>query len=98
MLIIGTDYHPSFQQIAFFSEETGECGEWRLNHDGGEAERFNRDLKQRGINVRVEWRPRGRMDPQSSTWRGRAEQISLDQVGCEAEQILAESSRCRSLT
>jgi hypothetical protein len=33
MLIIGADYHPSFQQIAFFSEETGECGEQRLSHD-----------------------------------------------------------------
>ena len=53
MLIIGADYHPSFQQIAFFSEETGECGEQRLNHDGGEAERFYRDLKQRQISVRV---------------------------------------------
>ena len=27
MMIIGVDYHPSFQQIAFFEEETGECGE-----------------------------------------------------------------------
>ena len=25
------DYHPSFQQIAFFDPETGECGERRLN-------------------------------------------------------------------
>jgi hypothetical protein len=53
MLIIGADYHPSFQQIAFFSEETGECGEQRLSHDDGEAERFYRDLKQRQISVRV---------------------------------------------
>ena len=30
MLIIGTDYHPSFQQIAFFSEESGKCGERRI--------------------------------------------------------------------
>ena len=27
MMIIGVDYHPSFQSIAFFVEETGECGE-----------------------------------------------------------------------
>jgi hypothetical protein len=32
MMIIGVDYHPSFQQIAFFVEETGECGEQELNH------------------------------------------------------------------
>ena len=52
-MIIGVDYHPSFQQIAFFIAETGECGERRLSHDNGEAERFYRDLKQRGISVRV---------------------------------------------
>lgn len=53
MLIIGVDYHPSFQQIAFLDQETGECGERRLNHSDGEAERFYRDLQQRGIRVRV---------------------------------------------
>jgi transposase len=53
MLIIGADYHPSFQQIAFFIEETGEYGEQRLRHDDGGAERFYRDLNQRGISVRV---------------------------------------------
>jgi len=53
MLMIGVDYHPSFQQIAFLEEETGECGEQQLNHSEGEAERFYRDLHQRGIHVRV---------------------------------------------
>ena len=53
MLIIGVDYHPSFQQIAFLDQETGECGERRLNHSDGEAEKFYRDLKQRGVSVRV---------------------------------------------
>jgi len=53
MMIIGTDYHPSFQQIAFLIEETGEYDEQRLNHEGGEAERFYRDLKRKGIRVRV---------------------------------------------
>src|SRR5215469_6753890 len=53
MMLTGVDYHPSFQQIAFFVEETGECGERRLNHEGGEAERFYRDLQQRAIRVRV---------------------------------------------
>ena len=32
MLIIGVDYHPSFQQMAFLDQETGECGERQLNH------------------------------------------------------------------
>jgi len=53
MLMIGVDYHPSFQQIAFLEEETGECGEQQLNHSDGEAERYYRDLHQRGIHVRV---------------------------------------------
>src|SRR5215468_4422998 len=53
MMIIGVDYHPSFQQIAFLIEETGELEERRLNHSEGEAEKFYRDLKQRGIRVRV---------------------------------------------
>ena len=44
MLLIGVDYHPSFQQIAFFEEETGECGERQLNHSDGEAERLYREL------------------------------------------------------
>jgi len=53
MMIIGVDYHPSFQAVAFFVEETGECGEQELNHSDGQAEKFYRDLKQRGISVRV---------------------------------------------
>jgi transposase len=52
-MLIGVDYHPSFQQIAFFDEETGECGEQRLNHSDGEADRFYRDLQKRGIRVRI---------------------------------------------
>jgi len=44
MLLIGVDYHPSFQAIAFLVEETGEYSERRLNHSDGEAEKFYRDL------------------------------------------------------
>ena len=39
MLIIGCDYHPSFQQIAFIDDETGELRERRLMHRE-EAEQF----------------------------------------------------------
>ena len=53
MMIMGVDYHPSFQTIAFLMEETGEYGEQELNHSDGEAEKFYRELKQRGISVRV---------------------------------------------
>jgi transposase len=53
MMSISVDYHPSFQTIAFLMEETGEYDERELNHSDGEAERFYRDLKHRGISVRV---------------------------------------------
>jgi transposase len=53
MVIIGLDYHPSDQQIAFVDKETGEYDERQLNHSTGEAERFYRDLKQKGVRVRV---------------------------------------------
>ena len=53
MMTIGGDYHPRFQTIAFLMEETGEYGEQELNHSDGEAEKFYRELKQRGISVRV---------------------------------------------
>src|SRR3989475_4057261 len=52
-MMIGVDYHPSFQQIAFLMEETGEYSERRLNHSDGEAEQFYRDLQLRGVHVRV---------------------------------------------
>ena len=52
MMIIGCDYHPGFQQIAFVDTETGECGERRLQHRE-EAEKFYRDLAASGMKVRV---------------------------------------------
>ena len=52
MLIIGCDYHPSFQQIAFVDTETGDVGERRLEHPH-EAEQFYRELEQRNLAVRV---------------------------------------------
>jgi transposase len=53
MLIIGVDYHPSDQYIAFADTETGECGERRLNHEDGEAQKCYRDLQSRAVSVRV---------------------------------------------
>lgn len=51
MLIIGCDYHPSVQQIAFVDTETGDYGEQRLKHSDEEAEKFYRDLKLRAVSV-----------------------------------------------
>ena len=52
MLIIGCDYHPSFQQIAFVDTETGELREERSDHREG-AEKFYRGLAMAGQQVRV---------------------------------------------
>ena len=53
MIIIGVDYHPSVQQVAFVDTQTGETGERRLKHSDGEAEHFYRDLQRRQVEVRV---------------------------------------------
>ena len=52
MLIVGCDYHPGFQQIAFVDMETGELQERRLTHRE-EAEKFYRELAASGVKVRV---------------------------------------------
>ncbi len=52
MIIIGCDYHPGFQQIAFVDRDTGEFQERRLQHRE-EAEKFHRDLATQGMKVRV---------------------------------------------
>ena len=53
MMIIGCDFHPRFQQIAFVDRETGEYGERRLNHPE-EAEQFYRSLVGRPVRIGVE--------------------------------------------
>jgi hypothetical protein len=42
MLIIGCDFHPSRQQVAWLDTETGETGERKLVNGDGEAEPFYR--------------------------------------------------------
>jgi len=46
MLIIGCDFHPCWQQVAWLDSETGEIGERKLVKGEGEAERFYRDLRE----------------------------------------------------
>src|SRR6266851_3078300 len=52
MIIIGADYHPAFQQIAFVDTETGELQERRLEH-AEVAEKFYRELAAQGKKVHV---------------------------------------------
>jgi len=44
MMIIGCDYHPSWQQISWVDTVTGETQEKKLEHASGEAEKFYRGL------------------------------------------------------
>jgi transposase len=53
MWIIGCDYHPSIQDVVCVDTESGEYLEQTLHHSTGEAEKFYRDLKQKGAAVRV---------------------------------------------
>jgi transposase len=53
MMIIGCDFHPSFQQIAYVEQGTGEYEERRLNHRG-EAEAFYRSLAGRAVRIGME--------------------------------------------
>lgn len=87
MLIIGCDYHPGFQQIAFLDHETGECGERRLEHTEG-AEQFCRELRARGIQARLgmeasghsRWFERLMSELGFDLWIGDAAQISTKRV------------------
>src|ERR1700751_3363101 len=82
MLIIGCDYHPSFQQVAFVDTETGEVKEQRLGHRE-EAEQFYRDLAAQGRQVRVgmeasghaRWFERLLAELQFELWMGDATEI-----------------------
>ena len=53
MLIIGCDFHPSFQQVAIFDNQTGEEQVRRLGHRA-EAEQFYRSLAGQKVRVGME--------------------------------------------
>ncbi len=53
MLIIGCDYHPGFQQIAFVDTESGELRERRLTHRE-EAEQLYTALKEQSVRAGME--------------------------------------------
>jgi len=88
MLIIGCDYHPSMQQIAWWDSQSGERGERRLEHPSGEAESFYRELKQRAMAVRVGieacghtlWFERLLAELQMELWIGNPAKIAVQRV------------------
>ncbi len=87
MLIIGCDYHPAFQQIAFVDTDTGELQERRLQHRE-EAEKFYRDLAAQEMKVRVgmeasghaRWFERLLGELQIELWIGDAAEIRTKRV------------------
>ena len=44
MMIIGCDFHPSWQQVSWLDSETGETGELKLVHASGDARKFYQAL------------------------------------------------------
>jgi transposase len=87
MRIIGCDYHPGFQQIAFVDTDSGDCEERRLEHRE-EAEKFYRDLGASGVEVRVgmeasghaRWFERLLSELQFELWIGDAAEIRTKRV------------------
>src|SRR5215471_13767283 len=87
MIIIGVDFHPEFQQIAFVDTETGELQEQRLQHPA-EAESFYRGLATQAVHVRVgmeasghgRWFERLLAELQIELWVGDAAAIQRKRV------------------
>jgi transposase len=94
MMIIGCDYHPGFQQIAFVDTDTGEIQERRLEHRE-EAETFYRDLAVQGMKVRVgmeasghaRWFERLLSELQFELWTGDAAAVNAS--SCASRRRIA---------
>src|SRR5256884_4562703 len=87
MIIIGADYHPGFQQIAYVDTETGDLQERRLRHRE-EEEKFYRELAAQQMKVRVgmeasghaRWFERMLSELQFELWIGDAAEIRTKRV------------------
>ncbi len=99
MIIIGCDYHPGFQQIAFVDTDTGELNERKLGHRE-EAEQFYRQLEVRGKKVRVgmeasghaRWFERLLTELQFELWIGDAARSAPN--GCANRKPIARMPSC----
>ncbi len=85
MLIIGCDFHPGFQQVAIFDNQTGEYQEKRLRHRE-EAEQFYRARAGEGVRVGMEacghypWFERLLAELGMALWLGDAGKIRAAEV------------------
>ena len=99
MLIIGCDYHPGFQQIAFVDTETGELGERRLSHRE-DAERFYNKLKEQSLQVRVGMEASGPRAGSSVFWAsgssscGSGMQLRSAPSGCAGRRRIGRMRSC----
>jgi hypothetical protein len=44
MVLIESDFHPSWQQVSWMNRETGEVGDHKLVHEPGAVEKFDRQF------------------------------------------------------
>ena len=85
MIIIGADYHPGFQQVAFVDTDSGEFQEKRLAHRE-EAEKFYRALAGQKVRVGMEasgqarWFERLLSELHFELWIGDAAKIRTKRV------------------
>ena len=85
MIIIGVDFHPEFQQIAWVDTDSGEFQEKRLAHPE-EAEKFYRALTGQKVRVGMEasgharWFERLLAELQFELWIGDAAEIRAKRV------------------
>src|SRR6266699_2308021 len=99
MIIIGCDYHPGFQQIAFVDTDTGEWNERRLGHRE-EAEQFYRQLQVRGKKCGLGWKPVGMRaglsgySPSCSLNCGSGMQPRSAPNGCANRKPIARMASC----
>ena len=103
MIIIGCDYHPGFQQIAFVDADTGEL-QGRRSSTAAKQRSSIVDLRRRGMTVRVgmeasghvRWFERLLADLQFELWIGDAAEIPTKRVRKQQaqNQLRISAIRC----
>lgn len=94
MWIIGCDFHPRFQQIAFVNTEGGQYGNIRLEHGNGEAERFYQALQGEVVRVGMEagghslWFERLLAELGHELWTGDPAKIRAKRVRKQRNDVL----------
>ena len=97
MMIIGCDFHPSWQQVSWLDTETGETGEQKLVQASGDAERFYRRVAAPALIGHGSHRQlslaggfAGRVGPRVVGGRCGADSCQLRAVGCPILDVLCQ--------